>query len=648
MRASNAVVHLLSILGVLAAAAADAPAPGAVGPQRIRSYRHLARLLNEKQPQYLFNVADAKTGTVLTTVSTIGTNAPGAAGGVEGGGAGDAQFSVTNVQVAGVDEADIVKTDGEFIYQVNRERVLVVKAYPDNELELKSRLNFESEFIPYELFVDEGLLVVIGSAMRTTPVERGISVTPPTVKAVVVDVTDASDCKVVREVEVDGGYLSSRKVGHCVYLVVRKYPDFYLLPVMGGNQAGGAVARAGKTGRRRPRGLVPALRDTAEKTRPRRIPPRDVFYFPGFNEPDYVLVAGFDLADPEKRVSVRALLGAGEAVYASREHLYVADTEWLPSMGGPLLLGSTGVRPAAAPREEPQQKTSIYRFDIGGGEVSFDVRGEVPGTVLNQFAMDEYSGRFRVATTTRDAAWTPSNNLYVLNGDMAIEGRLEGLAPGEQIFSTRFIGDRCYMVTFRMVDPLFVISTADPAAPVVLGQLKIPGFSNYLHPYDDNHILGFGKDAVEGLYQGMKIACFDVSDVANPIQEHAITIGDRGTDSELLRNHKALLFDKEKALLAFPVTVAEIKNKTPDMPAWTYGDLVFQGAYAYNFTLEAGFVFRKAITHQGADQIGQFIWEADVRRLLYIDTSLYSVSDSQIKVHDLGTFEEKRALLLPP
>jgi uncharacterized secreted protein with C-terminal beta-propeller domain len=145
------------------------------------------------------------------------------------------------------------------------------------------------------------------------------------------------------------------------------------------------------------------------------------------------------------------------------------------------------------------------------------------------------------------------------------------------------MGDRGYMVTFKKVDPLFVIDLKDPRSPKILGALKIPGYSDYLHPYDENHIIGFGKDTEEvgngAFYQGMKIAVFDVTDVTNPIEMFKENIGDRGTDSELLRNHKALLFSKDKNLLAFPVTVMEVKNKNKadKESIFQYGEFAFQG-----------------------------------------------------------------------
>ncbi|MGD0092726.1 MAG: beta-propeller domain-containing protein [Planctomycetota bacterium] len=664
---------------LLTAAAVHAAQAANAQPKPVKSFLQLVKLLAQKQPQYLFGGSGATAGATTTLGPNTPTTAtPGGGGGTTptngsgtASGSGTTSFSGTNVQVAGVDESDIVKTDGTYIYQVNNERVLVIKAQPDNALAVTSVLSFESEFSPYELFVDGSQLVVIGSSYRTTPVEAGIFIWPSTVKAIVIDVSDAANCKVVRELEMDGDYISSRRIGHCVYLVARKYPDYYAVPLLlpgakvgggvatgvpvsgaanGGTLAGGAapagVARTAKAPVRRNVGLLPAVKDTAKSRRPHRMAIRDVLYFPYFNEPDYLLVAGFDLSDATKALQVKALLGAGEAVYASAAHLYVADSQFLPLVFAPtpMLMGA-----AAVAKDAPTQLSNLYRFDVAGGAVSFGASGQVPGMVINQFSMDENNGYFRVATTTYGWVTSNGNNgLYVLDGSMKTVGRLEGLAPGEQIYATRFIDDRCYMVTYHLTDPLFVISVADPTAPAVLGQLNIPGFSNYLHPYDANHILGFGKNAVNGFYQGMKIACFDVTDVNNPVQVSAVSIGDRGTDSEVLYDHRALLFDKDKALLAFPISIAVIQNKTPDMPLWTYGDTVFDGAYVYNFTLENGFVLRKALTHQSGDLAATYDWGKSIQRLLYIDTSLYSLSNSLVKVNDLGTLEEKETLVLPP
>jgi len=247
--------------------------------------------------------------------------------------------------------------------------------------------------------------------------------------------------------------------------------------------------------------------------------------------------------------------------------------------------------------------------------------------------------------------------LYVLNEDLETIGKIEDIAPGERIYSARFMGERAYMVTFKKVDPLFVIDLKEPTAPKILGKLKIPGYSDYLHPYDENHIIGFGKDAaVDGkndkvaFYQGMKIAIFDVSDVNNPKEKFVEIIGDRGTDSELLHNHKALLFSKNRNLLAFPITVMEVKNKE-NSSVHDYGEFTFQGAYIYNIDLENGFTLRKTITHlsdgdYNKSGYGWYESNKNIERIIYIDDVLYTISKGMIKAHQIDGYSEINSITI--
>ena len=305
--------------------------------------------------------------------------------------------------------------------------------------------------------------------------------------------------------------------------------------------------------------------------------------------------------------------------------------------------------------------------------------GKVPGTIVNQFSMDEYAGNFRIATTSGDM-WasgenTSKNNLYILGDALQEIGKIEGIAPGERIYSVRFMGKRAYMVTFRTVDPLFAIDVSDPTSPKVLGALKIPGYSDYLHPYDENHLIGFGKDTVEveqkdslgntistnAFYLGMKVALFDVTDVENPKELHKLIIGDRGTGSELLYNHKALLFSREKNLLAFPVELYEIANKStnagsspttitgPRMP--DYGTFTYQGAYIYQLDPQNGFQLQGRITHLTDEELSKsgnwYTSERFVRRILYIGDTLYTLSDGMIKANARNGLQEMGSLHIP-
>jgi uncharacterized secreted protein with C-terminal beta-propeller domain len=299
------------------------------------------------------------------------------------------------------------------------------------------------------------------------------------------------------------------------------------------------------------------------------------------------------------------------------------------------------------------EKTMIHKISISGSNIEYKASGDAPGYVLNQFSMDEYNDNFRIATTTGNL-WegNSANHLYVLDSDLKIIGKVEDLAKGEKIYSARFLGNRAYIVTFKKIDPLFVIDLSVPQDPKVLGYLKVTGFSDYLHPYDENHIIGVGKEAVGGneqfaWYQGMKISLFDVSDVENPKEIGKVTIGDRGTDSQALYDHKAFLFDKEKNLLVIPISLAQInktqyENQYENIPDWAYGDVVWRGAYVFNIDLVNGIVLKGNITHENetANETNYYDYQSQVTRSLYIDNILYTLSNRMIKANNLDDMSE--------
>jgi uncharacterized secreted protein with C-terminal beta-propeller domain len=259
--------------------------------------------------------------------------------------------------------------------------------------------------------------------------------------------------------------------------------------------------------------------------------------------------------------------------------------------------------------------------------------------------MDEYEGYFRIATTSRRGG-VLQNNIYVIDEEMRTAGKLENLAPGESLHSARFAGDKAYLVTFKKTDPLFVIDLTRPDAPEVLGELKIPGYSDYLHPYDETHLIGVGKETQEAQegdfawYQGLKLSLFDVSNVSSPQQLAKTVIGDRGTDSQVLSDPKAFLFDKSRSLLVIPVNLAQIDKTLYEPRPSTYGDFVWQGACIFNVTLEGGFEIRGNITHVESQKISgednqltnSNYW---ITRALYIDNILYTISDEMVKLNDL-------------
>ncbi len=305
--------------------------------------------------------------------------------------------------------------------------------------------------------------------------------------------------------------------------------------------------------------------------------------------------------------------------------------------------------------QKKTEKTVIHKINIDKKEINYEGVGEVPGHVLNQFSMDEFNGNFRIATTTGEVWGGNSlNHLYVLDENMEIVGSVEDLAPGEKIYSARFMGNRAYIVTFKKVDPLFVIDLSSPKNPKVLGYLKITGYSDYLHPYDENHIIGIGKETQGGnedfsWYQGVKVSLFDVSDVENPVETAKIIIGDRGTDSDALYEHKAVLFDKEKNLLVIPIRLAEINESkylewSSEVPDNAYGDYVWQGVFVLNIN-ENEISERGRISHddnQTAEE--QRYWyyggKYTISRSLYMDDILYTISNARIKANNLESIEE--------
>lgn len=639
------------------------PAQAEVGLPMVGSYENLISMLAALPEEGLYGWRDAWLSSGVTADGIrlkassnmdMAMNAQPEAQSIEAGaGTGAADYSGTNVQVEGVDEADIVKTDGSYIYLVSGQRVVVAKAYPAEDMQITASLDFtgNKSFSPLEMYVDGQDMIVIGYVDKyAAGPQPYIDIYPPayyrsTVKAIIYDISDKANIKQVRELELEGSYVSSRKIGNAFYLLANK--GIYYNP----------LARTVEEPR-------PVYRDTAAGGEYTEIDYSQIRCFPDFSRPNYLIVAGVNLQRPEEKADISTYLGSGDNIYASMENLYVAVSEYkyeVPENSDIMILpGSSGFSTS---------KTKIYKFALNDGKLSYNASGEVPGIVLNQFSMDEYNNCFRIATTSgdiwRNDEYTSKNNLYTLDSGLNILGRLEGIAPGEKIYSVRFIGSRGYMVTFKTVDPFFVIDLKEPSRPAILGALKIPGYSDYMHPYDENHIIGFGKETIEigqkgdgatgdtaAYYTGMKMAIFDVTEVSNPVEMYKETIGDRGTYSELLNNHKALLFAKDKNLLAFPVSVMEVQGDKVQDGYPVYGEFVYQGAYIYNIDLTDGFLLKGRITHlldEDYQKSGNYWYDSDknVERILYIGDVLYTLSGKYIKASNLqglteiGTLEIK-------
>jgi uncharacterized secreted protein with C-terminal beta-propeller domain len=276
--------------------------------------------------------------------------------------------------------------------------------------------------------------------------------------------------------------------------------------------------------------------------------------------------------------------------------------------------------------------------------------------------MGEYGDHFRLATTTGRTWWWSTQNvknqLYVLNMQLEIVGSVNDIAPGETIYSARFMGERAYLVTFVKIDPFFVIDLSDPFNPVILGELKIPGYSDYLHPYDENHVIGLGKDTVASeseefsWYQGVKLSLFDVTDVNNPKEKSKFIIGDRGTYSIAQHDPHAFLFSHSKNLLVIPIRLHEIdpSSYSGEIPGNAYGEFVWEGAYVLTVSEETGITLQGRISHTD-EFVEENRWyrynQNTIMRSFYIGDVLYTVSPNMIKATDLDTMDGINVIQLP-
>ena len=534
-------------------------------------------------------------------------------------------FTATNVQVEGVDEPDIVKTDGTYLYAVSQNRVFLILAYPPDQARIVSKLDFLGSVAG--IFVSQDRLVVIENGDTYVQQEGFYG---PVFNLRIYDISDRTTPTVLKVVSLPGSYINSRLTAGYIYAVVQ--------------QAAVQVETSGALKVSLPTMYKDGVRET--------LPLSKIYYNPISKAPVniYTLVLWVRIADGASN-TISVLTGMGSTIYASFSNIYltypeypivylregVVATQWSsPSIFAPALWGGYS------------DNTTIFRVAISADRVEVAATGSVPGQILNQFSLDEYGGYFRVATTSfrseYDGSSVQVNNVFVLDEKLNIVGSLQGLASKERIYAVRFLGNRAYMVTFEKIDPLFAISFDDPRQPKILNELKMPGFSQYLHPIQGGYLIGVGKDAVpaeEGgfaWYQGLKLSLFHADDDGNLTEVAKLLIGDRGSETPVLYEHKAFTYDPQRNIMALPILLAEINKNgyvgTP--PPNSYGDLVWQGAYIFQVSTQ-GFVQIGNVTHipQGgpiAESYGFF-----VNRIVLIGDFVYTISDGIIEVNAIQT-----------
>jgi inhibitor of cysteine peptidase len=586
---------------------------------------------------------------------------------------GSADHSTTNVQVAGVDEPDFVKNDGKYIYVITGQTLAIVDAFPATSASVISRTEIGDT--PRDIFIDGNRLVlfVTGTADTDTTssgsssglvMEKAMPYyyhnAMPVTHAVFYDISDRAHPKVLKDYTIDGDYIDARLIGSNLYLVTREQVYTYRMDPI----------------------TVPAIREGTKTV----IAP-DVYYF---DNPErqyaFTTISSFDTQAAKEKEAKTYLVGTGNLMYVSENAMYITYQKYhnvyRTIRSGTVIdidedisgsgSSSSGVsmpvlfedfnrmsesqkqeyiaemknaeQEKIAKKEIDQTTTIVHKIAINNGAITYVARGDVPGILESQFSMDEYKNNLRVATTSNVYSTRGSyeyNNVFVLDSGMKTIGSLTHIAEQEKIYSARFIGDRLYLVTFRRIDPFFVIDLATPTAPKILGKLKIPGYSDYLHPYDATHIIGVGKETGTNDWggvstKGIKIALFDVSDVEHPTQIDKVEIGDAGSDSAALSDHKAFLFDKAKNLLVIPARV--VRTTDADGKYNPSSPNIWYGAYVFGLTPETGFVLRGTVEHGTGDNT--YYWygssQNEVKRSLYIGDVLYTLSTKKILANSLS------------
>lgn len=533
-------------------------------------------------------------------------------------------YSKTNIQVENVDEADIVKTNGKYIFYVVSNKIVIVDIQNKAKMNKVAEITFENDnFKPSELYIYNDKIILIGN-------ESGYSTSKSIVKetlnsiykkgiyrqysvAVVYDISNIERPQEVRRVKIEGRYVSSRMINGNIYFVANKAISGYNILR---HQYDALNEDEYK----------PAYVDTAVSTREKLINYDRIYYFDHIESLNYLTLGGFNINN-EKEADVETFLGAGDTIYCSTENLYVAKARNVYDADTRMSFGSD---------------TKILKFSLDNGNIEFKAEADIEGGINNQFSMDEQNGYFRIATTvgkTYNMDNSTSNSLYILDDKLKEVGRLDGIAKGEKIYSVRYAGDRAYVVTFKEIDPLFVIDLSNPRNPKILGELKIPGYSTYLHPYDETHLIGFGYDTKPNstdtgiVNDGLKMSMFDITDFNNPKEMFTVKIGDNRTSSLLTSDHKALLFDKEKNLIAFPISTYENGRRE-------------YKAQVYDIDLAKGFTLRGEIKHEEKTNDDDFSkkyytkYNFSIDRILYSQDVFYTVSKAILKASDMNNLQE--------
>ncbi len=582
--------------------------------QTAESYEQIEDLFvalrDENAPVSRFSLSELFNGSDKATAPE-GFDLGGVAGAVTDGGMGDAVFGGTNVQVEGIEEGDILKNDGSYLYVL---RWTTEMGYVDIvDIRDKAQMRSVSQIEVCRAETADGTstytniseLFITGNTLTVLYTESTYSVssempeiygagtagTTQTVAAVY-DVTDRAVPVLRYTYAVDGSLISSRMAGNTLLLVTE-----YSVPLYRNDDD---LKNAS----------VPCFYKDGVKT---RFPVNTVCLTANTDSQSYLTVTLLDTASDGTNAQMKAVLGGGTDIYCTDSVLLVAARDHTDAVTYSNMAGDE-----IASFVSGAADTRLFAFSLQDG-VRYQGSAKIDGTLLNQFAMDAHNGYYRIATTAEDGSC-----LTVLNESLETVGKLGGIAPGEDIYAVRFLGDTAYLVTFYQIDPLFIVDLSDPANPAVTGELKIPGFSSYLHPYAENLLIGIGESGDENGATGkVKVSLFDVSDMQDPKEISSVVFdGAQYTSSTAQSDHHAYLTLPDGAF-AIPV----YESGTVSQPG---------ASKACVLTVENGTL--RVIETYSPDIEGEDVYA--IARLTFAGDTLYTLSDTALVAFDRGTGEQ--------
>lgn len=553
-------------------------------------------------------------------------------------------YSTTNIQVENVDEADITKTDGDYIYSISGNDVIITNVMNPEDIKIEATINSNDKSVPEEFILYKNKLVVISTKNSNASSYSVYNYNSNTVVKIY-NIETKSKPSLVKSYELYEPYYTSRCINNKLYVIasgnLRKEDDVI-------------------------------VRTYKEDNNEQKIALENIKFLKDVRTKKQTIISVVDLDNAKSNIDVSSYLIDISNAYVSENSIYLLDQKYnfddsVPPISK--LFGLKGIIGAFTYDDYSRSsgyKTEIYKFNISrDGNVNYHAKSKIDGKAINQYSLDEQNGHLRVALYDYGGS-----RVAIFDESLKQIGVSDYVAKGETMYSSRFMGDKAYFVTYETTDPLFVIDLSNETSPKVLGELHIPGYSTYLHPYDENHLIGIGMETEEVIDKnssgkvisstskitGMKMALFDVTDVSSPVQISQTVIGDKRTTSAILTNPKALLFSKQKQLIAIPVN-----NYSQDFEVNSSSDsyssivnsytsysksYVSEGYLVYNINLQDGFNLKGVITHEttqknknNSSSSYPYSNSPKLLRGIYIDNNLYTVSQTAVKVNNLDTLE---------